>query len=41
MDGTGCLRWIGFGVFSVVVVGLALVGSGLFVGNLLIASCRC
>ena len=24
MEGTGCLRWIGFGVFSVIVVGLAL-----------------
>ena len=41
MDGTACLRWIGFGVFSVVVIGLALVGSGLLVENLLIASCGC
>jgi hypothetical protein len=41
VDETGCLRWIGFGVFSVVVVGLALVGSGFLIGNVLIASCGC
>ena len=41
MEGTGCLRWIGLGVFSVVVVGLAVLGSGLLIGNLLIASCGC
>ena len=41
MDGTGCLRWIGFGVFGVLAFGLALAGSGLLVGNLLVASCGC
>ncbi len=41
MEATGCLRWIGLGVFSVVVVGLALLGSGLLIGNLVIASCGC
>ena len=41
MDATGCLRWIGFGVMAVVVVGLALLASGLVVGNLVIASCGC
>ena len=41
MEGTGCLRWIGLGVFSVVVVGLAVLRSGLLIGDLLIASCGC
>jgi hypothetical protein len=38
---SGCLRWIGFGVFAVALVGLLLLASSLVVGNLVVASCGC
>ena len=41
MEGTGCLRWIGFSIFGVVLVGAILFAFGRVVGVGLIASCGC
>ena len=38
---SGCLRWIGFGVFAVALFGLLLLTSGLVIRTLVIASCGC
>jgi hypothetical protein len=41
MEGTGWRRWIGFGVFSIVVVGVALFAAGWVVLNVFFKSCGC
>jgi hypothetical protein len=41
MDGAGWRQWIGFGVFGVVVVGLALLAAGWFVSTVFFGSCAC
>jgi hypothetical protein len=41
MEGTGWRRWLGFGVFGIIVVGLALIAAGWVVGTLFFRSCGC
>ena len=39
MDETGCRRWIGFGVFALVVVGGTALAIGFVAMNFLFESC--
>ena len=41
MEGTGWRLWLGFGVFSVIVVGLAVLAAGWVVWTQLFKSCGC
>ena len=41
MEETGWRRWLGFGVFSVIVVGVAVLAAGWVVWTLFFKSCWC
>ena len=41
MEETGWRRWLGFGVFGVIVVGLASLTAGWFVSTVFLGSCGC
>ena len=41
MEGTGWRCWLGFGVFSVIVVGVAVLAAGWVVWTLFFKPCGC
>jgi hypothetical protein len=41
VDETGCRRWIGFGLFALVVVGGSLIALGYLATTFVFASCGC
>ena len=41
MEGTGSRLWLGFGVFSVIVVLVAVLAAGWVIGTVFFRSCGC